>query len=110
MQLTARAYEIPTDAPEGDGTIAWSSTTLVLVEASADRVVGIGRAVGPADADYAVGACLDQHEGRARPGDGAVALRRVGRYLVGPCGQLHPLAPPSPARDVGGESPDGSRA
>ncbi len=28
---TARAYTIPTDLPEADGTIAWSSTTLLIV-------------------------------------------------------------------------------
>ena len=39
---TARAYTIPTDAPEADGTIAWSSTTLILVELHADTHVGIG--------------------------------------------------------------------
>ena len=29
------AYTIPTDAPESDGTIAWDSTTVVVVEATA---------------------------------------------------------------------------
>jgi L-alanine-DL-glutamate epimerase and related enzymes of enolase superfamily len=48
MQVTARAYTIPTDAPEGDGTIAWSSTTMVLAEASADGITGIGWTYGPA--------------------------------------------------------------
>jgi len=54
MKLTARAYTIPTDAPEGDGTIAWSSTTLVLAEASADGVTGIGWSYGPAAAAHVV--------------------------------------------------------
>jgi L-alanine-DL-glutamate epimerase-like enolase superfamily enzyme len=54
MQLTARAYEIPTDAPEGDGTIAWSSTTLVLAEVSAEGVTGIGWTYGPAAAAHVV--------------------------------------------------------
>ncbi|MBE1491906.1 enolase C-terminal domain-like protein [Plantactinospora soyae] len=48
MRLDARAYRIPTDAPEGDGTLTWSATTLVLVRASADGVVGIGWTYGPA--------------------------------------------------------------
>lgn len=39
---TARAYTIPTDAPEADGTIAWSSTTLVVVELHAGDLTGIG--------------------------------------------------------------------
>lgn len=48
MRLDARAYRIPTDAPEGDGTLTWSSTTLVLVRASADGAVGTGWTYGPA--------------------------------------------------------------
>jgi L-alanine-DL-glutamate epimerase-like enolase superfamily enzyme len=35
-------YRIPTDAPESDGTFAWDSTTLVLVEATAGETTGIG--------------------------------------------------------------------
>ena len=34
--LEVSVYRIPTDRPEADGTIAWSSTVLVLVEALAD--------------------------------------------------------------------------
>jgi L-alanine-DL-glutamate epimerase-like enolase superfamily enzyme len=36
------AYTIPTDAPESDGTLAWDSTTMVLVTAHAGGQVGIG--------------------------------------------------------------------
>ncbi|HEY2443981.1 MAG TPA: enolase C-terminal domain-like protein, partial [Streptosporangiaceae bacterium] len=35
-------YVIPTDAPEADGTLAWDSTTLVLVTARAGGEEGIG--------------------------------------------------------------------
>lgn len=38
----AAVYVIPTDAREGDGTLAWNSTTLVLVTASAGGQQGIG--------------------------------------------------------------------
>ncbi|MDF1601942.1 enolase C-terminal domain-like protein [Nocardioides sp. YIM 152315] len=31
-EVTARAYTVPTDAPEADGTLAWDSTTIVVVE------------------------------------------------------------------------------
>jgi hypothetical protein len=41
-RVAARAYAVPTDAPEADGTIAWDSTTLVLVEASAGGRTGTG--------------------------------------------------------------------
>jgi L-alanine-DL-glutamate epimerase-like enolase superfamily enzyme len=37
-----RVYTVPTDAPEADGTIAWNSTTMVLVELLAGEVRGIG--------------------------------------------------------------------
>jgi L-alanine-DL-glutamate epimerase-like enolase superfamily enzyme len=40
--LRVSAYTIPTDAPESDGTLEWNATTLVLVEASAGGVTGIG--------------------------------------------------------------------
>jgi L-alanine-DL-glutamate epimerase-like enolase superfamily enzyme len=46
--LTARAYTVPTDAPEADGTATWSSTTMVLVEARSGDVVGTGWTYGPA--------------------------------------------------------------
>ncbi|SCG62400.1 enolase C-terminal domain-like protein [Micromonospora inositola] len=48
MRLTAAAYRVPTDAPEGDGTVAWTSTTLVLVQAETDGHTGIGWTYGPA--------------------------------------------------------------
>ena len=40
--VTATAYTIGTDAPEGDGTLAWDSTTMVVVQVTADGVVGTG--------------------------------------------------------------------
>ena len=41
-RVTASAYEIPTDAPEADGTLAWDSTTLVVVEIEAGGKTGLG--------------------------------------------------------------------
>ncbi|HXP08330.1 MAG TPA: enolase C-terminal domain-like protein [Acidobacteriaceae bacterium] len=43
---TARAYTIPTDAPEADGTIAWDKTTLMVVELQAGGLTGIGYTYG----------------------------------------------------------------
>jgi L-alanine-DL-glutamate epimerase-like enolase superfamily enzyme len=40
--VRAHAFTIPTDAPEGDGTFTWDSTTLVLVEIKAAGAVGLG--------------------------------------------------------------------
>lgn len=51
-RVTARSYRIPTDAPEADGTFAWSATTLVLVEVEAGGVTGLGYSyAGAAAAD-----------------------------------------------------------
>ncbi|HET9088636.1 MAG TPA: enolase C-terminal domain-like protein [Acidobacteriaceae bacterium] len=41
-RTSVRAYTIPTDAPEADGTIAWSKTTLVLVQLEAGDVHALG--------------------------------------------------------------------
>jgi L-alanine-DL-glutamate epimerase-like enolase superfamily enzyme len=41
-QLEVAAYEIPTDAPEADGTLAWDSTTLVVVHARGGGEAGVG--------------------------------------------------------------------
>jgi L-alanine-DL-glutamate epimerase-like enolase superfamily enzyme len=40
--VSARAYTVPTDAPESDGTLEWKSTTLVVasVEAAGQRSLG----------------------------------------------------------------------
>jgi L-alanine-DL-glutamate epimerase-like enolase superfamily enzyme len=41
-EVTARAFRIPTDAPEADGTITWDSTTLVVAEVTAGAKTGLG--------------------------------------------------------------------
>ena len=41
------AYTVPTDAPEADGTLAWDSTTLVLVQVRAAGTVGTGWTYAP---------------------------------------------------------------
>ncbi len=41
-QLSARAFTIPTDAPEADGTLSWNATTVVLVQAHAGGRTGLG--------------------------------------------------------------------
>ncbi|KIG10873.1 enolase C-terminal domain-like protein [Caballeronia concitans] len=40
--IRARAYTIPTDRPEADGTYSWTSTTLVVAEVTAAGKTGIG--------------------------------------------------------------------
>jgi L-alanine-DL-glutamate epimerase-like enolase superfamily enzyme len=46
--LSAKAFTIPTDQPEADGTATWDATTLVVVHAESSGVVGTGWTYGPA--------------------------------------------------------------
>jgi L-alanine-DL-glutamate epimerase-like enolase superfamily enzyme len=46
--VDARAYTVPTDRPESDGTLSWDATTLVLAEVSAGGERGIGWTYGAA--------------------------------------------------------------
>ncbi|WEH37169.1 enolase C-terminal domain-like protein [Streptomyces sp. AM 4-1-1] len=39
-------YTVPTDSPEGDGTLAWDSTTLVLVRVRSGGTAGLGYTYG----------------------------------------------------------------
>jgi L-alanine-DL-glutamate epimerase-like enolase superfamily enzyme len=41
-RLSVSAYEVPTDQPESDGTLEWSSTTLVLVRVDGGGQTGLG--------------------------------------------------------------------
>ena len=40
--IEARAYLIPTDAPEADGTMQWDSTTMVVAHVRAGGIAGMG--------------------------------------------------------------------
>jgi L-alanine-DL-glutamate epimerase-like enolase superfamily enzyme len=42
QELQVSAYTVPTDAPESDGTLHWDSTTIVVVQAHAGDVCGVG--------------------------------------------------------------------
>ena len=64
-RLAAAVYEIPTDQPEADGTLAWSSTTLVVARADGGGQSGTGYT-------YAGAACRPLIEG---PLAGAVTGR-----------------------------------
>ena len=44
--VAAEVYTVPTDAPEGDGTLTWDATTLVLARVQADGVEGLGWTYG----------------------------------------------------------------
>jgi L-alanine-DL-glutamate epimerase-like enolase superfamily enzyme len=40
--LEVGAFEVPTDQPESDGTLEWSSTTIIVVEVAGGGAVGLG--------------------------------------------------------------------
>jgi L-alanine-DL-glutamate epimerase-like enolase superfamily enzyme len=84
--LRASAYTIPTSSPEADGTLAWDSTTLVLVEVSSGDVTGTGWTYGsPACATVAEHDLAPVVRGRDAMDVGGswnamqVALRNIGR-------------------------------
>lgn len=45
-RLTVSAYTVPTDSPESDGTLAWDSTTMILVVVEGGGKQGIGYTYG----------------------------------------------------------------
>ena len=45
-KVDVSAYTIPTDAPEGDGTLRWDSTTLIVCEVHAAKQIGVGYTYG----------------------------------------------------------------
>jgi L-alanine-DL-glutamate epimerase-like enolase superfamily enzyme len=63
--LRARAYRIPTDCPEADGTFRWNATTLVLAHVEAGGEFGIGYTYADASvASLVDGALLGAIKGR----------------------------------------------
>jgi len=56
--LEVTAYTVPTDQPEADGTFAWDSTTMVVVEARSGDAVGTGWTFAPAAAGSIVSELL----------------------------------------------------
>ncbi|MGA7329920.1 MAG: enolase C-terminal domain-like protein [Rhodomicrobium sp.] len=58
--VSGSAYKIPTDAPEADGTFAWTSTTLVLAEVNAGGKTGIGYSYTDAAAAKLISSTLSE--------------------------------------------------
>lgn len=54
-RVVCAAYEVPTDAPESDGTLEWDSTTIVVVEVEGGGERGLGYTYG----DVAVRALIE---------------------------------------------------
>jgi L-alanine-DL-glutamate epimerase-like enolase superfamily enzyme len=55
-----RVYTVPTDAPEADGTLAWTSTTMVLVRICAGGKHGIGYTYADASTGTLVKSLLEK--------------------------------------------------
>jgi len=75
--VNVRAFTIPTETPEADGTLEWRSTTLVLVEISANGATGLGLTY----ADISAAQIVDQ---RFRPilvGANAFAIPSVAHQM-----------------------------
>ncbi|HET6586367.1 MAG TPA: enolase C-terminal domain-like protein [Oleiagrimonas sp.] len=89
-RVEARAWIVPTDAPEADGTIAWDSTTVVTVQVGAGDACGIGYTYGHAGIAALIAkplrGCLVEHDPDDIPGAWQRmnrALRNIGRPGVG---------------------------
>ncbi|MCB9575550.1 MAG: mandelate racemase [Polyangiaceae bacterium] len=90
--VAVEAYEIPTETPESDGTLAWSSTTWIVVELQAAGERGLGwTCCAPAAADLVrrkLGPLLQGHGALDIPGAHRAlldAVRNVGRPGVAAC-------------------------
>jgi L-alanine-DL-glutamate epimerase-like enolase superfamily enzyme len=80
-KVDVSAFTIPTDAPEGDGTLRWDSTTLIVCEVHAAGEVGIGYSYGnqatAVVADHLAHKCLLQQAALNIPALHAMMLREV---------------------------------
>jgi L-alanine-DL-glutamate epimerase-like enolase superfamily enzyme len=88
--VSVTAFTIPTEEPESDGTFAWDSTTVVIVELEAGGRHGLGYTYGP----KAVGALVEELLADVVRGQDALdvrgawlemgaALRNAGRPGIG---------------------------
>ena len=81
--VDARAYTVPTDRPEADGTLAWDSTTMVTVEVRSAGEVGTGWTYAPAAAARVVADLLAPvlvgHHSPLAPADAQAAMVRAVR-------------------------------
>jgi L-alanine-DL-glutamate epimerase-like enolase superfamily enzyme len=78
-QLEVAAYEVPTDAPEADGTLSWNSTTIVVVHAHAAGEAGLGYTY----ADLATAKLIDSKLATVVRGRDAMAPQAAWSAMVG---------------------------
>jgi L-alanine-DL-glutamate epimerase-like enolase superfamily enzyme len=90
--VCAAAYRIPTDRPEADGTLAWTSTTLVIIYVFAGNACGLGHTYGHASSVAVVkdllASAINDQDCLDVPGCWMAmqrAVRNVGRSGVASC-------------------------
>jgi L-alanine-DL-glutamate epimerase-like enolase superfamily enzyme len=80
-KVDVSAYTIPADAPEGDGTLRWDSTTLIVCEVRAADQAGLGYTYGDKATaivpDHLAEKCLLHHAALDVPGLHASMLVQV---------------------------------
>jgi L-alanine-DL-glutamate epimerase-like enolase superfamily enzyme len=76
--VRAAAYEIPTDSPESDGTLEWTSTSLVIVTATAAGHTGLGYTYG----HRAVASIIDKKLADVVSGRDALDVRAANAAMV----------------------------
>ncbi len=80
-EVVARAFRIPTDAPEADGTAAWNSTTIVIAQVRAGDCQGVGYSYGGVAIAAVIQACLSAILVGQDPEDIPAVWRRMNRAL-----------------------------
>jgi L-alanine-DL-glutamate epimerase-like enolase superfamily enzyme len=81
VELDVSCLTIPTDAPESDGTLAWDSTTIVIVEARCGAARGLGWTYAADAAASVVGDKLADVVRDRDPDDVAATWLECGRQL-----------------------------
>lgn len=80
-KVEVSAFTIPTDAPEGDGTFEWDSTTIIVCEIHAAGLVGLGYTYGNQAtafvADHLANKCLLHRAALDPPALHAAMLKQV---------------------------------
>jgi L-alanine-DL-glutamate epimerase-like enolase superfamily enzyme len=79
QELEVQAFTVPTDAPEADGTLAWDSTTIVVVHAFGAGEWGLGYTY----ADLATAKLIDSKLASLVRGSDAMDPPSVWRSMVG---------------------------
>jgi L-alanine-DL-glutamate epimerase-like enolase superfamily enzyme len=77
-KLEVKAFTVPTDAPEADGTLAWNSTTIVIVHAHGGGQCGLGYTY----ADLSTATLIDSKLARVVRGRDAMAPQSAWAAMV----------------------------